>query len=105
MSLNISFKMFLKPDFQSEYFKRHNNIWPELRALLKKEGISNYNIFLDEKNNELFAFLTTSNINYNINLKTNPLMQKWWNYMSDIMICNDDNSPKTENLKQVFFLE
>ena len=31
-------------------------------------------------------------------------MKKWWYFMSDIMECNEDKSPKTIELKQVFSL-
>ena len=52
----FGFKMKLLPGFKEEYRKRHSEIWPELVQLLKKEGIGNYSIFLDEETNTLFAY-------------------------------------------------
>ena len=101
----ISFKMFLKHGFQEEYKRRHDELWPELKELLKKNEISNYNIFLDKDKNELFAFLHVNSKSNLSNLKSNKVMKKWWYFMSDIMECNEDKSPKTIELKQVFFLE
>ncbi len=40
-----AFKMFLKPGFEAEYQKRHNEIWPELKKLLKDAGVYDYSIF------------------------------------------------------------
>lgn len=51
----VAFKMKLKPGFEQEYQKRHDEIWPELAQLLKDNGISDYTIFLDEETNTLFA--------------------------------------------------
>jgi L-rhamnose mutarotase len=31
-------------------------------------------------------------------------MQKWWKYMGDVMESNDDNSPVSVPLKEVFFM-
>ncbi|HVF96868.1 MAG TPA: L-rhamnose mutarotase, partial [Flavisolibacter sp.] len=45
----VAFKMKLFPGFEAEYKKRHDEIWPELTALLKEAGISDYSIFLDEE--------------------------------------------------------
>ena len=53
--MKVAFKMKLKPGFSDEYKKRHDEIWPELSALLKANGVSDYTIFLDEETNTLFA--------------------------------------------------
>jgi len=41
-------RMFLNPGAAAEYKRRHDAIWPELVALLKESGISDYGIWLDE---------------------------------------------------------
>jgi len=40
------FKMKLKPGFEAEDKKRHDEIWPELAAELTKAGVSDYSILL-----------------------------------------------------------
>jgi len=52
-----AFKMQLKPGVVAEYRKRHDEIWPELSALLTESGIHDYSIFLDEDTLSLFAVL------------------------------------------------
>ena len=37
----------IKPGCKEEYIRRHNEIWPEMTALLKEAGICNYTIFAD----------------------------------------------------------
>lgn len=100
----IAFKMQLHKGFEEEYQKRHDELWPDLERLLKTAGISEYSIFLDMETNSLFGFLKTEDKLALDNLPLNPIMQKWWAYMKDIMECNSDNSPVSIPLKEVFYL-
>ena len=43
-----AFKMYLKPGCEAEYEKRHAAIWPELKALLSQNGVSDYSIYWDK---------------------------------------------------------
>ena len=45
------------PGRATEYRRRHDAIWPELKALLKRAGVSNYSIHLDAETDILFAYL------------------------------------------------
>ena len=42
-----AFVMHLNPGMEAEYQKRHDEIWPELSAVLRAAGVSDYSIFLD----------------------------------------------------------
>jgi L-rhamnose mutarotase len=101
----FGFKMKMLPGFKEEYIKRHNEIWPELSELLKKEGIGNYSIFLDEETDTLFAYQEQSGESSSQDLGETDIVKKWWKYMSDIMETNPDNSPVTFPLEQVFYME
>lgn len=96
--------MKLLPGFEKEYQKRHDEIWPELQALLSAAGICNYSIFLDEETNILFASLTISDQKKLNELSAQSLMQKWWIFMQDIMETNPDHSPVTIPLKELFYM-
>src|SRR4030095_2208711 len=100
----LAFKMQLLAGFEKEYEKRHDEIWPELKDLLKSKGISQYSIYLDEKTRELFAVLEVPSREKLHELPAEAIMKKWWDYMSDIMETNADHSPVTIPLKHVFFL-
>jgi L-rhamnose mutarotase len=105
MIKRFGFKMKLRPGFKEEYRKRHSEIWPELVALLKGEGIRNYSIFLDEETNTLFAYQEQSGDSSSQDLGSVEIIQKWWKYMADIMETNTDFSPVSIPLDQLFYLE
>ena len=101
----LAFKMLLNEGQKAEYIKRHNEIWPELKTLLKDAGISEYSIFLDEETNTLFAFQKVSGDGGSQDLGQTEIVQRWWKFMADIMKTNPDNSPVTVPLEEVFYME
>jgi len=100
----FAFKMKMKPGCEAEYKRRHDEIWPELEQLIRESGVSDYSIFLDKETNILFAVQKQSGDQSSQDLGTNPVVRKWWDYMSDIMEVNPDNSPVTIPLNEVFYL-
>lgn len=100
-----AFKMFLKPGFEEEYTRRHNEIWPEVKALLKEAGVYDYSIFLDKETNILFAVQKVSGDQGSQDLGQTEIIQRWWDYMKDIMETNPDNSPVSIPLSQCFYME
>ena len=97
-----AFIMRIKPGFEAEYRKRHDEIWPELSRLLKTAGIRDYSIYLDKNTGILFAVQKLTDNNTNNDLPNHPLMKKWWAYMADIMETNPDNSPVSSPIAEVF---
>ena len=100
----VAFKMQLHKGFVVEYKKRHDELWPELKILLKDTGITEYSIFLDKTTNTLFGVLKINNELSLDKLPEQPIMKKWWAYMKDIMETNSDNSPVSIPLEEVFYL-
>ncbi len=100
-----AFVMQLRKGCEEEYQKRHDAIWPELKALLSESGVYDYSIFLDRESGRLFAFQKVRGTSGSQDLGTNPIVQKWWAYMADIMETNPDNSPISLPLEEVFHLE
>lgn len=99
------FTMQLKPGFEEEYKRRHDNIWPELQDLLSESGIKEYYIHLNEETGVLFAFQKLKANHTTSELPQDPIVKKWWSYMADIMETNPDNSPFEIRLKEVFRLK
>ncbi len=97
-----AFKMKLKPGFEAEYEKRHDEIWPDLAAELTRAGISDYSIFLDPETLTLFAVQKLTDDNTADALPETEIVKKWWAYMADIMDTNPDSSPVCEPLVEVF---
>ncbi len=100
-----AFRMFLNPGCVAEYHRRHDAIWPELVALLKDAGIEDYSIYLDEEHLVLFAVLRRRAGHTMASLPQHPVMQRWWQHMSDIMRCHPDGSPVAEDLPCLFHLD
>jgi len=105
MYKRVAFKMKLYPGFLEEYRKRHGEIWPELRKLLKDSGVSEYSIFFDEETNSLFAFQKQAGEQGSQDLGKEEIVRKWWKFMADIMETNPDNSPVSIPLEEVFYME
>ena len=89
-----------------EYVKRHNEIWPELVALLKEAGIKNYTIW--NVGNELFGYYECEK-GVDFAAKTqaeSPIVDKWNEYMKDVMVMEMDPVTGAQPmLKQVFLLD
>ena len=100
-----AFKMFLKPVREEEDKKRHVAIWAELKELLSESGVSDYSIFWDKETNILFAVQKTAGEGGSQDLGDNPIVQKWWAYMADIMETNPDNSPVSIPLPECFHMD
>lgn len=98
--------MKLKPGFEAEYERRHAAIWPELVEMIHAQGVSNYSIYWDRDTNLLFAYQEVSgDTNSQDTENVDPVTQKWWDRMADIMEVNPDNSPVTIPLQEVFHLD
>ena len=100
----IAFKMKLFKGKEDEYKKRHDEIWPELKSLLKTTGIEDYSIFLDTETNDLFGVLKIQDPMELDELPKHQVMRKWWNYMKDLMETNEDESPVSVRMSEVFYL-
>lgn len=87
-----------------EYRRRHDAIWPELAALLRESGVSDYSIWLDPQTHQLFGTLKVPDEHSLDSLPLHPVMRRWWDHMADIMDVNPDNSPVQVPLEKVFHL-
>ena len=99
-----AFKMKLNPGMKAEYKRRHDEIWPELVALLKQAGISDYSIHLDEETNILFGVLWRSDDHGMAELPRHPVMRRWWAHMADVMETRADNEPVAVPLETMFHM-
>jgi L-rhamnose mutarotase len=100
-----AFRMRLNPGQEAEYKRRHDAIWPELAALLRQAGVSDYSIHLDRETGLLFGVLWRRDDHTMDDLPSHPVMRRWWAHMADIMETNPDNSPVAVPLETVFHLE
>jgi L-rhamnose mutarotase len=100
-----AFLMTLKPNCQTEYERRHNPIWVELQDILKQHGVHNYSIFLDRNTDKLFGYVEIESEELWQHIAKTDVCRRWWSYMKDLMLTNDDDSPVAVELDEVFHLD
>ncbi|WP_238367718.1 L-rhamnose mutarotase [Mesobacterium pallidum] len=99
-----AFTMQLHPGQAAEYKRRHDKIWPELVALLKQAGVSDYSIHFDPDTHVLFGVLWRTDDHTMDALPGTEIMQRWWAHMADIMETHADNEPVAKTLQPMFHL-
>ena len=100
-----AFLMTLKPGQREEYERRHNPIWPELQEVLKKHGVHNYSIFLERESDKLFAYAEIESEAKWQQIAETESCRRWWSYMKDLMLTNEDESPVSILLAELFHLD
>ncbi len=100
-----AFKMKLFPGMEQEYERRHNQLWPEMKEMIHAHGGKNYSIFLDRDTGILYGYIEIEDEKLWSEGADTAINRKWWDYMADIMETNEDNSPVSVDLKQVFHLD
>lgn len=100
-----AFAMSINPGSRDEYARRHNPIRDELREVLKSHGVHNYSIFLDEETNQLFAYAEIESETQWQAIAETAACRRWWAFMKEIMPSNEDNSPVSKELVEVFHLD
>lgn len=97
--------MYLKSNMSEEYEKRHDELWTEMKEVLKQYGAHNYSIFLEKETNKLFAYLEVEDEERYDSIKETEVVRSWWKYMAPLMEINNDNSPRSTELIEVFHLD
>ncbi len=100
-----AFVMAVHENAQKEYEQRHNPIWLELEETLRAHGVHNYSIFLHPGTNQLFAYAEIEDEEQWEAIANTEVCRRWWASMKDLMPSNPDNSPISQELKNVFHLD
>jgi L-rhamnose mutarotase len=94
--------MKLKPGNEALYKQRHDEIWPEMLALMKRRGTRTYSIYryglllfaYQERDEQVPAPPTVD-----------PIVWRWWEMMAPLMETNSDFSPVQEPVEEMFHFE
>ena len=95
----------VKPGKQAEYSERHNQIWPQMKAVLKEAGIVNYSIWLAD--GEVFGYYECEKgAAYAAKVQSeSPVVDRWNEYMKDVMeMKKDEKTGAQPLLQEVFYL-
>ena len=96
----------IKPGMAEEYKRRHDEIWPEMKQLLKEAGISNYTIW--SNGSDVFGYYECEKgIAFTQKVQAeSPVMARWNVYMDDVLELDMDPETGAQPLlRQMFFLE
>lgn len=93
--------MKLKPGNEAEYKKRHDEIWPEMLEMMRRDHIRNYSIY--RHGLTLFAYLERDTPPAAGKPPADSLVWKWWAMMAPLMETNPDTSPVMEPVEEMFF--
>lgn len=90
---------------ESEYERRHAEIWAEFRCMLIAHGIRSYSIYLDPETNDLFGYVECEDEARWAAIANSDVCRRWWRHMREIMPANEDDSPISRDLREVFHLD
>ena len=100
----FAWKARLLPGKRAEYIRRHDEIWPELTALLDEAGIHNYTIWC--AGDALFGYYEAekgTSFAADVQAKS-PVVDRWNAFMKDVMVMEIDPATGTVyRLEQVFY--
>ena len=101
-----AWKAKIKEGKRAEYIKRHNEIWPEMKELLKSAGIFNYSIW--NVDDDLFGYYECEKgIEFAARVQAeSPIVERWNEYMKDVMEMElDPQTGAQPHLTEVFYLK
>ncbi len=102
----FAWKGRIKPSMQAEYKRRHDEIWPEMKALLKQAGIRNYTIWSDGE--MLFGYYECEKgIEFAEKTQAgSPIVDCWNKYMDDVLELEmDPETGAQPKMMQMFLME
>jgi len=81
----MAWKGRIRPGCKAVYIRRHDAIWPEMKAVLKEAGICNYTIFAN--GDELFGYYECEKgVAFAERTQAeSPVVDRWNAYMKDIL--------------------
>ena len=101
-----AWKACVKEGMLEEYIKRHDEIWQEMKDVLRESGIRNYSIWVVD--NELFGYYECEKgVEYAARVQAqSPVVDRWNEYMKDVMVMELDKETGAQPLmRQVFYFD
>ena len=93
----------LLPGKKEEYIRRHDEIWPEMKAVLREAGIRNYTIW--REGDDLFGYYECESVREAGRVQDeSPVVARWNDYMKDVMVMERDPVTGAQPLLSQVFL-
>jgi L-rhamnose mutarotase len=100
----VAFVLKMRPGKAEEYEKRHDEPWPEMKALLLGAGILHYEIYLERETNYLFGHIVRRKDHTMDTIADHPVSRRWQEFMRDVLEQEESRSFRRP-LQRVFLLE
>jgi L-rhamnose mutarotase len=98
-----AWKATLLPGKKEEYVRRHDEIWPEMKDVLREAGIRNYTIWC--VGDELFGYYECDSVRKAGRVQDeSPVVARWNEYMKDVMVMERDPVTGAQPLLEQVFL-
>lgn len=106
MSQRIAFLLRLKEGTGPEYDKAHAAVWPEMLALLKRAGISEYSIFRRDELLFLYMHIDSDFDSVWDKIDPDPVNIKWQKAMSAFFLPTQETrrGERFPFMQEVFYL-
>ena len=84
MSHRYAWVLEVRPGYEEEYKRRHDEIWPEMLDALREAGVRSYSIF--RHGLTLFGYFETDDLDETIaRLGESEVNRRWAEYMAPVM--------------------
>ena len=98
-----AWKARVLPGQLEEYIRRHDAIWPVMTEVLNEAGIHNYTIW--SVGDELFGYYECESVAHAARVQADsPVVQRWNDYMKDVMAMEMDPVTGAQPLMRQVFL-
>jgi L-rhamnose mutarotase len=98
------FVMSVHAGCEAEYARRHQPIWEELEAVLRRHGVHQYSIFLHPETRQLFGYVEYRDEAQWEAIAQTEVCRRWWRFMESIMPSHPDGRPVSLELHELFHL-
>ena len=101
----VCFLAKIRPDRLDEYRKRHENVWPEMRAALRETGWGNYTLFLTD-DGSLIGYLETEDYQAALDgMAATEINTRWQAGMSEFFVTDGPPDESFRRVAEVFHLD
>jgi L-rhamnose mutarotase len=98
-----AFTLRLKPGAMEEYVRQHDDIWPELVAEMRQQGLAELTIF--ERDGMLVVYCEGSDYEAMDRLWASDVHDRWAKVMAPLIDVNEDNMVDAVPLREIWHLE
>ena len=94
----------IKEEHKEEYKKHHQNVWPEVLNVIRRNGRKNYSIFMTPEGFLFGYFESLDGIEKTLSIEDQEINKKWQDFMAPYFENIGNNYPenRTITLEEVF---